>query len=193
MDLKSLNEIDLRNLGDAPLAARVGIAVLLLLVILGAGYWFLGKAQLERFEAAQRSEQQLRNEFELKQRRAANLGAYQAQTEEMERMFASLVQLLPSSAEIPSLLEDISQAALAAGVEIELFDRRPEVRQTFYARVPIQLRVRGGYEALAGFVSTISAMPRIVTVHDLHLRPAPGGRSLLLDLEARTYRFVEDA
>ena len=107
-------------------------------------------------------------------------------------MFASLLQLLPSTAEIPSLLVDISQAALSVGLEIELFQPRGEVRETFYARVPIQLRLRGNYEQLAEFVSSISGMPRIVTVHDLFVRPGSSDSDLLMDSEVRTYRYLEE-
>ncbi len=191
MDLKSINEIDLRNIGEAPGIVKGGIFALIVVLLLGAGYWFLIKGQMEQLDHAERTELQLRAEFEEKQQRAANLAAYEAQLEEIERMFASLLQLLPSTAEIPSLLVDVSQAALAVGLEIELFQPRPEVNQTFYAEVPIQLRVRGTYEQLALFVSQVSAMPRIVTVHNVHIRPDRSDDNLLMDALARTYRYQE--
>ncbi len=192
MDLKSINEINLQNIGEAPAVIKAVIVLLIIVVIAGAGYWFLVKDQIEQLDRVERQEQQLRADFELKQQRAASLPAYEAQFEEMQRMFASLLQLLPSTAEIPSLLVDISQAALSVGLEIELFQPRGEVRETFYARVPIQLRLRGNYEQLAEFVSSISGMPRIVTVHDLFIRPASSDSDLLMDSEVRTYRYLEE-
>ena len=193
MDLRSINEIDFRNIGEAPGIVKGSILALIIAALLGAGYWFLIKGQMEQLERAERTEVQLRAEFEDKQRRAANLAAYEAQLEEIERMFASLLQLLPSTAEIPSLLVDISQAALAVGLEIELFQPRSEVNQTFYAEVPIQLRVRGNYEQLAEFVSGVSAMPRIVTVHNVFIRLGRSDDDLLMDALARTYRYLEES
>ena len=192
MDLRSINEVDFRNLGEAPGIVKGGIIVLIIAALLGAGYWFLIKEQLEVLERGQAREVQLRAEFEDKQGRAANLPAYEAQLEEIERMFASLLQLLPSTAEIPSLLVDISQTALTVGLEIELFQPRPEVNRAFYAEVPIQLRVRGNYEELAEFVSGVSAMPRIVTIHNVFIRPGGSDADLLMDALARTYRYLEE-
>jgi len=192
MDLRSINEVDFRNIGEAPGIVKGGIIVLIIAALLGAGYWFLIKDQMEELDRGERREVQLRAEFEDKQRRAANLAAYEAQLEEIERMFASLLQLLPSTAEIPSLLVDISQTALTVGLEIELFQPRPEVNRTFYAEVPIQLRVRGNYEQLADFVSGISAMPRIVTIHNVFIRPGASDADLLMDALARTYRYLEE-
>lgn len=192
MDWRAINEIDLHNLGEAPGIFKGFIVVLIIGALLGAGYWFLIKDQIEVLERGERQEIQLRAEFEEKQSRAANLAAYEAQLDEIERMFASLLQLLPSTAEIPSLLVDISQTALTVGLEIELFQPRPEVNQTFYADVPIQLRLRGNYEQLAEFVSGVSSMPRIVTVHDVFIRPGESDSDLLMDAEARTYRYLEE-
>lgn len=192
MDWKAINEVDFRNLGEAPGIVKGGLVLLIIAALAGAGYWFLIKDQLEVLERGQAREVQLRAEFEDKQRRAANLPAYEAQLEEIERMFASLLQLLPSTAEIPSLLVDISQTALTVGLEIELFQPMPEVNRTFYADVPIQLRLRGNYEQLAEFVSGVSAMPRIVTMHNVFIRPDQSDRDLLMDAVARTYRYLEE-
>jgi type IV pilus assembly protein PilO len=191
MDLRAINEVDFRNLGEAPGVVKGGIIILIIAALLGAGYWYFIKDQIVELERAEARELALRAEFEEKQRRAANLPALEAQLEEMERMFASLLQLLPSTAEIPSLLVDVSQTALSVGLEIELFQPRPEANRTFYAEVPIQLRVRGNYEQLAEFVSGVSAMPRIVTIHDVFIRPGQGDTDLLMDAVARTYRYLE--
>jgi type IV pilus assembly protein PilO len=191
MDLRAINEVDFRNLGEAPGIVKGGIIILIIAALLGAGYWYFIKDQVAELERAEARELALRAEFEEKQRRAANLPALEAQLEEMERMFASLLQLLPSTAEIPSLLVDVSQTALSVGLEIELFQPRPEANRTFYAEVPIQLRVRGNYEQLAEFVSGVSAMPRIVTIHDVFIRPGQGDTDLLMDAVARTYRYLE--
>ena len=192
MALMAINEIDFRNLGEAPAVAKGFLVLLIIAALVGAGYWYFIKDQRETLAQAQRVEQQLRAEFEEKQRRAANLAAYEAQLEEIERMFASLLQLLPSTAEIPSLLVDISQTALTVGLEIELFQPMPQVNRAFYADVPIQLRLRGTYEQLAEFVSGVSSMPRIVTMHDVFIRPGSSDIDLLMDAVARTYRYLEE-
>ncbi|WP_024327798.1 type 4a pilus biogenesis protein PilO [Thioalkalivibrio sp. AKL19] len=192
MDLKELNQIDFNNIGEASWGVKGLILAVIVLAILGLSYYLFIGDQRTELERAESRELQLRDEFEDKQERAANLQAYEDQLEEMERMFASLLELLPSSAEIPSLLVDISQTGLQAGLEIELFEPRGENRRDFYAEVPIRLRVRGDYEDLAEFVSGVSALPRVVTMHNMHIRPGDSDNDLLMDAVARTYRYLEE-
>ncbi|WP_019626946.1 type 4a pilus biogenesis protein PilO [Thioalkalivibrio sp. ALJT] len=192
MDLKELNQIDFNNIGEASWGVKGIILVVIVLLILGLSYYLFIGDQRTSLERAESRELQLRDEFEDKQQRAANLAAYEDQLEEMERMFASLLELLPSSAEIPSLLVDVSQTGLQAGLEIELFEPRGETRRDFYAEVPIRLRVRGNYEELAEFVSGVSALPRVVTMHNIQIRPGASDRDLLMDAVARTYRYLEE-
>ncbi|WP_018144542.1 MULTISPECIES: type 4a pilus biogenesis protein PilO [unclassified Thioalkalivibrio] len=192
MDLNELKQVDFNNIGEASWGVKGLILVVIVLAILGLSYYLFIGDQRTELERAESRELQLRGEFEDKQQRAANLQAYEDQLEEMERMFASLLELLPSSAEIPSLLVDVSQTGLQAGLEIELFEPRGENRRDFYAEVPIRLRVRGDYEDLAEFVSGVSALPRVVTMHNMHIRPGDSDNDLLMDAVARTYRYLEE-
>ncbi|AKJ94185.1 pilus assembly protein PilO [Thioalkalivibrio versutus] len=192
MDLNELKQVDFNNIGEASWGVKGLILVVIVLAILGLSYYLFIGDQRTELERAESRELQLRDEFEDKQQRAANLQAYEDQLEEMERMFASLLELLPSSAEIPSLLVDVSQTGLQAGLEIELFEPRGENRRDFYAEVPIRLRVRGDYEDLAEFVSGVSALPRVVTMHNMHIRPGASDNDLLMDAVARTYRYLEE-
>ncbi|OOG22724.1 pilus assembly protein PilO [Thioalkalivibrio denitrificans] len=191
MNLQDLNNIDLKTIGTAPAPVRAIAIALVVIAILGAGYWFIIKDQLARLDRVQAEETQLRQTFEVRQRRAANLDAYREQLEEMQRTFGTMLRQLPSRTEVPSLLVDISQTALAAGLEIELFRPQAEQQRGFYAEMPIQMRMRGTYEQMAEFTSGVAALPRIVTLHDLNIRPQDGGR-LIMEATARTYRYLDE-
>jgi type IV pilus assembly protein PilO len=191
MTLEELRNVDLNNLGSAPLPVRVAVIVLLCAAIAGTGYWYLIKPRLEELKQVQAKETELRRVFENKQKKAANLERYKAQLEEMRRSFGALLQQLPSKTEIPGLILDISQTALSAGLKIELFKPGPEVKRDFYAEKPIQLRLRGGYHQIANFVSGLAALPRIVTLHNISLTPAKDG-DLVFSATAKTYRYLEE-
>ena len=79
----------------------------------------------------------------------------------------------PGKTEVPSLLVDISQTGLGAGLEEQLFEPTGEIQKDFYAELPIKLRYTGSYHELGNFVSGIAALPRIVTLHDITIRPRP--------------------
>src|SRR5262245_39771132 len=145
-------------------------------------------------EAAQKEEVDLRATFEDRQRKAANFDAYRAQLAEIERDFGAMLRQLPGKTEVPSLIVDISQTATGAGLEEALFQPQVEVQKDFYAELPIKLRYTGSYHELGNFVSGIAALPRIVTLHDIQIRPvnAQNTDELTLDVTAKTYRYLED-
>jgi type IV pilus assembly protein PilO len=145
-------------------------------------------------ERAQQEELDLRGQFEDRQRKAANFDAYRAQLAEIERDFGAMLRQLPGKTEVPSQLVDISQTGLGAGLEERLFQPTGEIQKDFYAELPIRLRYTGSYHELGNFVSGIAALPRIVTLHDITIRPlseaAPD--ELTLDVTAKTYRYLDE-
>jgi type IV pilus assembly protein PilO len=193
MKLQDLNDLNMGNAGSWPVAAKAGAILLLCVVVLGTGYWFDTRGQLERLTSAEQQEQEKRQAFEAKQRKASSLEPLKQQLEEMKQSFGAMVRQLPNQAEIDALLVDISQTGLASGLEFELFEPQPEVPRDFYAEKPIKLRVTGTYHEFGDFVSGVAALPRIVTQHDISIRPrGQDSGELVMEATAKTYRYVED-
>ena len=193
-DLRSL---DTNDPGRWPLPIRVGAVAIAFVAVVAIGiYMFVIKQEQPLLERAQQEERDLRVTFEDKQRKAANFDAYRAQLAEIERDFGAMLRQLPGKTEVPSLLVDISQTGLGAGLEEQLFQPMGEIQKDFYAELPIKLRYTGNYHELGNFVSGIAALPRIVTLHDISIKPAKEGSydELVLDVTAKTYRYLgEDA
>ncbi|TVS12685.1 MAG: fimbrial protein [Wenzhouxiangella sp.] len=195
MDLSELKDLDFNNLGSASAGAKTVIMVFIAGLILAAGYWFLIKDQRETLENRERVETQLRQEFRDKQQKAANLPAYERQLAEMEEMLEVMLRQLPSRTEMPDLLIDISQTALGAGIDNELFEPRSEVTRDFYAEQPINVRMVGTYHQFGEFVSTVASLPRVVilTIQDISLVPVEGsGGRLRMDGSITTYRYLDE-
>jgi len=195
MNFSELRELDFNNLGSASSGAKAIILVFLAVLILAAGYWFLIKDKRQTLEQRERVETQLKQEFREKQQKAVNLPAYRQQLEEMEEMLAVMLRQLPSRTEMPNLLNDVSQTALGAGIDNELFEPRAEINRDFYAELPIAVRMVGTYHQFGEFVSTVAALPRVVilTIQDISLQPVagPGGR-LRMDGTITTYRYLDE-
>jgi type IV pilus assembly protein PilO len=195
--LEQLQTLDRRDVGRWPMPFRLGlIAIIFVVVALGVSYQFVWQSKRPELLRVQEEEQQLRTTFEQKQKKAANLEAYKEQLREMERSFGAMLRQLPGKTEVPSLLVDISQTGLAAGLEEKLFQPAAEVRREFYAELPIKIRLTGSYHELGAFVSGIAALPRIVTLHNIEIKPIgkenAGLDDLQLDVTAKTYRYLED-
>ena len=200
--LNELRDLDFTDIGSAPLSVRYFILSILLLIILGVGYFLLVRDKIEQLERVEQKELTLRADFEYKQQKAANLEAYEAQLAEMRTLLETMFRQLPSKTEMDKLLVDISQAALAAGIDVQLFQPNAEVKHDFYAERPIAVRMLGDYHQFGEFVSGVASLPRVVilTMHDISLRRATGkdvgatdndGR-LILEGTVKTYRYIDD-
>ena len=196
--LKTLDPrtLDPRDPGRWPGAVRI-ICVAIVFVFCTALAWYLLVWDDDRpvLQKAQQEELDLRSQFENKQQRAANLAAYKSQLAEMERTFGAMLRQLPGRTEVPNLLVDISQTGLAAGLQEKLFQPSGEQSRGFYAELPIKIRLVGTYHQFGAFVSGIAALPRIVTLDDIQIRPngtANGFDNLTMDITAKTYRYIDD-
>jgi type IV pilus assembly protein PilO len=197
--LKTLDPrgLDPRDVGRWPGIVRAFCVLIVLIICTGfAWYFMVWDADRPVLQKAQQDELDLRAQFENKQQRAANLAAYKAQLGEMERTFGAMLRQLPGRTEVPNLLVDISQTGLAAGLQEKLFQPSGEQTKGFYAELPIRIRLVGSYHQFGAFVSGIAALPRIVTLHDLEIKPVtPNGTAfdtLTMDVTAKTYRYIED-
>jgi type IV pilus assembly protein PilO len=192
MNLSELNELDLNNIANWPLPARMAVIALIFAAVLGLGYWLDIKDQRISLQKAENKELELRQTFETKAKKAANLAAYEQQLEEMKASFGAMLRQLPNKTEVAELLVDISQTGLASGLEFELFKPESEVPKEFYAELPITIRVKGNYHEFGNFVSGVAALPRIVTVHDINIVPSKEGGELHMDMLAKTYRYIDE-
>jgi len=198
-----LRSLDTNDPGRWPLPIRAGAVALVFAAAVAVGIWMMViKAEMPKLEAAQMEEVTLRGQFEDRQRKAANFDSFRAQLAEIERDFGAMLRQLPGKTEVPSLLVDISQTGLGAGLEEQTFTPTGEIQKDFYAELPIKLRYTGSYHELGNFVSGIAALPRIVTLHDITIRPtgAANGSAngsansdqLTLDVTAKTYRYLDE-
>lgn len=200
--LNELRDLDFNDIGSAPTSIRYLILSVLLIIILAIGYFLLIKAKTEQLEMVQNLELTLRAEFEQKQAKAANLEAYEAQLAEMQELLETMFRQLPSRTEMDKLLVDVSQTALGAGIDVQLFQPNAEAYHDFYAERPISVRMLGDYHQFGEFVSGVASLPRVVilTMHDIALRRADerdigvttnDGR-LILEGTVKTYRYIDE-
>jgi type IV pilus assembly protein PilO len=195
--LEELKNIDPKEPGRWPFAVRAGAIGLLYVALAGVFiYLYPVRELMPDLEVEQKKEADLMTTFDTKQRKAANVEAYKTQLREMEKSFGAMLRQLPGKTEVPSLLVDISQVGLAAGLQEKLFQPAPEIRKDFYAELPIKIRLTGSYHQFGSFVSGIAALPRIVTLHDITIAPENKDKNydqLTLDVTAKTYRYLDES
>ena len=191
---EELKGLDVNDVGRWPLVFRAAVIAIVFVVVIGLGvYWFIIEDKAPQLQRAEKEETDLRVNFESKQRKAANLEEYKAQYKQMVDSFGTMLRQLPGETEIPSLIVDISQTGLAAGLQEKLFQPQAEIPKDFYAEKPIRIRLSGSYHEIAKFVSGIAALPRIVTLHDINITSRGDSfDELSIDVLAKTYRYLDE-
>lgn len=211
MKLADFRNLDTGNVGAWPAGVKYTFAVLLAALIVAGGWYFKISAQQDELTRVQAEELELRREFETDQGRVVNLDAYREQLAEMDAMYQQMVRQLPSRTEMPELLVDISQSALAAGIDTQLFEPGPETPRDFYAEKPISVRMVGSYHQFGDFISRIAALSRVVVLEMSNVVPedeapqggnrnarrgnaavATAGGPLRLEGVVRTYRYLDE-
>ena len=194
--VEELKSLDINDVGRWPLAFRAAVIALVFVAVCALGIWFtIIKDKAPLLARAEQEEMELKITFENKQRKAANYDAYRAQLSDIEQSFGTMLRQLPGKTEIPSLIVDISQTGLAAGLQEKLFRPEAEIPRDFYAEKPIRIRLSGSYHEIANFVSGIAALPRIVTLHNIDITREGEDNfdRLSLEVTAQTYRYLENS
>ena len=198
MKLSDFRNLDFNNVGGWAPGVKWTFCILLFAAIVGFGYWYKVMDQGDELERKEKQETQLKKEFSDKAAKVANLEALKKQLDEMQDMLAEMLRQLPNKTEMPDLLVNISQAALSAGLETQLFQPGAEtVKEGFYAEKPIALKMVGTYHQFGSFISKVASLPRVVilTMHDVSLRPVgnKAGDPLMLEGTVKTYHTIEDS
>jgi len=201
-----IQDLNLDTVANWPLPFRIVLFAVTGLLIFFLAYWLDTSSQLEELRRYEKEEISLREVFEQKQQMSSNLELYKTQLAEMEKNFEAMLHFLPNKAEVPGLLEDISETGVASGLQFKQFDPLPTVNHDFYQELPMRIAVIGTYHQLATFISKVAQLNRIVTLHDFKLSPKDSDKSntehsdksdkpveeLQMDITAKIYRYIGD-
>jgi len=182
--------LNFRDVGTWPIAPRLAGLVVILAVVLGAGYALHWSDLIDELDAGRADEERLKEEYRAKLQQAINLDALRKQKDQVSQYVIALEKQLPSKAEMDALLSDINQAGLGRGLQFELFRPGSSVAKEFYAELPINIRVSGRYHDMGAFVSDIANLPRIVTLGNIEVKADATGK-LGFDAIARTFRYLD--
>ena len=192
MNWSDINNLDLKDIANAPLAARALMLAVLFVAMLAGGWYLLWADSIKQLNASRQEEQSLRDSYAAKKTLAYHYAAYKQRLADVEQSLASLLRQLPNRSEMDALLTDINQAGVGHGLDFELFRPGNESMADFYATLPVAIKVIGRYHDIASFVGDLAKLPRIVTLHDIALTPAKEG-TLTLEARIQTYRYLDES
>ena len=183
------------DLSKIPPRQKVLLAVLFSGLIVVGYYYLYYKDASARITTLETQLTSLRAKIKEQEVIAGNLQSFRAEVQRLEGQLAVLLEQLPNSAEIPSLLKNVSDLGKESGLEILKFAPSGEAKKDFYAEIPVSITVRGDYHSFVEFADKVGHYPRIVNLSNIAFSgPKPVGENLVLSnisCRATTYRFLE--
>lgn len=193
-ELRAINFADLamRQIGVWPRLLRMSLCSLMFLVTLLCGELFVISDLRRQLDIAAENESKLLRLYRAKAIQTANLDVYRQQLIDLKSMFMASVKQLPDTADMPNLLEDITNTAISSGLRMQVISLQAEKVSRLAIELPMRIEVTGDYHDFGSFVSGITSLTRVVTLHDYTIEPH-NDSSLRMVIEAKTYRYKGSA
>ncbi len=150
-----------------PPLAKVGIGFGLL-AMTAAAYWIVFYGDIaSRITAEEARERNLRQE--LANARKVEF-AYQQDLKELaerEQRQRDLQRMLPTKTEHPAFLSSLQSVANVSGVTLSAWAPQSEVKEKYYARVPMKLELEGRFHQIAKFFYGVGQLDRIINIENI--------------------------
>jgi len=175
---------------------KIAVAVIVPLLVLFVYYCLVVSPRVTRTSQLEEHIEEMLKERDRKTFEAAQMPEREREVEQLDRQLKLALTRLPDEKEIPELLSSISNLGRDAGLDILVFRQMPEQYQEFYAEVPVEMQVRGGYHQVAQFLDRVGKLDRIVNVSNIVVKsPKVVDDQLILEANSRvtTFRFLSEA
>jgi type IV pilus assembly protein PilO len=186
-----LPSLPFEKIGALTKVQRAAICIVTFLAIGGLFFYLIYMPKSTQLSELNKTYEDVQMKLTRAKAAAKDLDKYQKQFKEAEGKFRLVLRTLPDKKEIPSLLESITRSGRHAGLEFLLFKPGKEQKKGFYAEIPVNIEVKGGYHNLAMFFDKVARLSRIVNVSDIKISKAKEAGELKATCVATTYRFIE--
>ena len=181
---------------DLPRQQKIGILAGLIVAILLLDYFLFYSPRSDEISKLTQEVESQRNERDKKKKEAANIPKLKEQMARLDGRLKEAVAQLPDRKEIPDLLSSISNKVKESGLDILIFRPRAENIQEFYAEIPVDIVVRGGFHNVATFFDEVGRFNRLVNIANIELRnPKANEDQVIMEVStiATTFRFLDEA
>lgn len=189
------SSLEFREIGSWPLILRIASIIGACIVLIIAIYFLIFDSEIESLKKSIADLEKKRSEFKEQYTMAVNLDAYKDQMKEMQSAYQEYVKQLPSSSNIPELIDSLTKIGESNGLKInsiKLGDSK--LIDNFYMSLPLTLSINGGYHNIGIFISETAKLARIVTLNDFNIKVASGqSGDLQMDMQAETYWLANTA
>ncbi len=188
ISLESLEPM-IQKISELNRMQRIIICCATVVVVFGFFIFLFYRPQYQKIGVLKKDITAQQEKLDQTKKSAAEFDKYKKLMEEKQVQFNIAARELPLTAEVPSLLKDISQAGKDSGLTFLLFQPQAEVKHDFYADIPVKMDLTGSYHDLGSFFDRLAGMPRIVNIASFSMTGV--SPSLTISCQAETYKFIE--
>jgi len=177
-----------------PLAAQLGVAVLVAALICGGFYWFYYSDALEQQKQKEKQLADLQTQIRALEATANRLPEFQREVQALEARLETLKRILPPEKEMPDLMRRVQYLAAQSSLAIRKFNPAPVAQRDFYLEVPVNIDIDGTYHNLGAFFDRISRMSRLVNVGNVKIKAQSSqaiNNTISVQAVATTYVYQE--
>lgn len=161
-----LSQIDVENLGAAPIAVRalvlaVGGAFMLLI-----GYMLLIAPSVDQLSQAQSDEAVLIENYAQAWRKKQQFGDMQRLQQDQNDALQQTLGRLPRSVPMAALMQSIHEQAAASGVQIDSLSSAAASEQAYYSQKPMTLVATARYREMGQFLQQLATLPWLLSLSD---------------------------
>lgn len=190
-----LQSLDSQNYGSWPVVVKGVLLVIAMLLTALICYLLLIRSQLGQIEVEENRQQILTQTYQASQAKANQLTAELDEGEGRQQHSESLSRLIPSVEKV-TLPQQFNELGISSGVAIKDLQLAAEQEQDFYIEQPLKFIASGNYHQVGGFLGSLSALPRLITLHDFSVKAVvpesvqqAKSPDLVLTLHTKAYRL----
>lgn len=181
---------------ELPRLQKMGILAGLIIALLALDYFLLYSPRSDQISRLVEDFESARIARDKAKKLVADKPRLLKELQKSDGMLKEAVAQLPDRKEIPDLLSTISDKVREAGLEILIFRPKAEILQDFYAEIPVDIVVRGGFHNVVTFFDEVGRLDRLVNIQNIEIK-TPQTKDDLSSVEtsalAITFRFLDEA
>lgn len=203
----NLKSIDIKNLPYHSRLLRFAIFAAVIVAILLLAYVFIFSSTREKINELKQEEETLKQNYKDKSAQAANLDKLKSELNQINSLFQLLLKQLPTTAEIPNLIQELNEAATKNGLSMERViptaishiesnttrndkNSKNKKETQVIETLPYKITLTGNYDQIIQFVRDIGKLSRIVTINSIVLKPNEKDNKFTLTAVANTYKAL---
>ncbi len=185
------------NIKNVPLYAKILIAIVPAVIISAVVVFLLVLPKQKEIKAIETKIAAQENEIAKNQAKAAKLPELTLENEKLRNKLTALKQQLPEEKEITTLLKQVSDLCIRAGLKVLLWkpqQRKPHSSGIVY-EIPVSVELSGSYHNLGSFFSSLTKLSRIVNISNIKLtdpKPDKGSAVLRIAFVATTFSAIPE-